>query len=26
VPAGFQGGQTPLEITTPVRGRNKYNP
>ncbi|KAF2276801.1 ribosomal protein L15 [Westerdykella ornata] len=26
VPAGFQGGQTPLEITKPVRGRNKYNP
>jgi len=26
VPAGFQGGQTPLEITTPVRGRRKYNP
>ncbi|KAF2250763.1 ribosomal protein L15 [Trematosphaeria pertusa] len=26
VPAGFQGGQTPLEITRPVRGRNKFNP
>ena len=26
VPAGFEGGQTPLSITTPVRGRNKYNP
>jgi len=26
VPAGFQGGQTPLEITKPERGRNKYNP
>jgi large subunit ribosomal protein L15 len=26
VPAGFQGGQTPLEITTPVRGNRKYNP
>lgn len=26
VPAGFQGGQTPLEITKPVRGRDKYNP
>ncbi|KAF2865433.1 ribosomal protein L18e/L15P [Massariosphaeria phaeospora] len=26
VPAGFQGGQTPLEITKPVRGRNKHNP
>lgn len=26
VPAGFQGGQTPLEITKPERGNNKYNP
>ncbi|KAF2654026.1 ribosomal protein L15 [Lophiostoma macrostomum CBS 122681] len=26
VPAGFQGGQTPLSITKPVRGRDKYNP
>jgi large subunit ribosomal protein L15 len=26
VPAGFEGGQTPLSVTTPVRGRNKYNP
>lgn len=26
VPAGFQGGQTPLEITKPARGRNAYNP
>ncbi|PVH95504.1 ribosomal protein L15 [Periconia macrospinosa] len=26
VPAGFQGGQTPLSITKRVRGRNKYNP
>ncbi|KAF1962186.1 ribosomal protein L15 [Byssothecium circinans] len=26
VPAGFEGGQTPLSITTPVRGREKYNP
>ena len=26
VPAGFQGGQTPMEITTPVRGNRKYNP
>ncbi|KAK3209909.1 hypothetical protein GRF29_44g1037238 [Pseudopithomyces chartarum] len=26
VPAGFQGGQTPLSITKPERGRDKYNP
>ncbi|KAL5419300.1 hypothetical protein PMIN04_006993 [Paraphaeosphaeria minitans] len=26
VPAGFQGGQTPLSITKPPRGRDKYNP
>jgi large subunit ribosomal protein L15 len=26
VPAGFQGGQTPLEITKRERGNNKYNP
>lgn len=26
VPAGFQGGQTPLEITKPPRGNNKHNP
>ncbi|KAJ4305846.1 YmL10 [Kalmusia sp. IMI 367209] len=26
VPAGFQGGQTPLSITKPARGRDKYNP
>ncbi|KAF2643915.1 ribosomal protein L15 [Massarina eburnea CBS 473.64] len=26
VPAGFEGGQTPLSVTTPVRGREKYNP
>jgi large subunit ribosomal protein L15 len=26
VPAGFQGGQTPLSITKPPRGRDKHNP
>lgn len=26
VPTGFQGGQTPLSITKPARGRDKYNP
>jgi hypothetical protein len=26
VPAGFEGGQTPLSITKPERGRGKYNP
>jgi large subunit ribosomal protein L15 len=26
VPAGFEGGQTPLDITKPERGRGKYNP
>ncbi|KAF2821983.1 ribosomal protein L15 [Ophiobolus disseminans] len=26
VPAGFEGGQTPLSITQPERGRGKYNP
>jgi large subunit ribosomal protein L15 len=26
VPAGFEGGQTPLSITKVVRGREKYNP
>ena len=26
VPAGFEGGQTPLSITHPERGRSKYNP
>lgn len=26
VPAGFEGGQTPLSITKPERGRDKYNP
>ncbi|KAF2262985.1 ribosomal protein L15 [Lojkania enalia] len=26
VPAGFEGGQTRLAITTPPRGKNKYNP
>lgn len=26
VPAGFEGGQTPLTITKPERGRGKYNP
>jgi large subunit ribosomal protein L15 len=26
VPAGFEGGQTPLSITKPERGRGKHNP
>ena len=26
VPTGFEGGQTPLSITKPERGRDKYNP
>jgi large subunit ribosomal protein L15 len=26
VPRGFQGGQTPLSITKPERGRGVYNP
>ncbi len=26
MPAGFEGGQTPLSITNPPRGREKYNP
>lgn len=26
VPAGFEGGQTPLSVTKPPRGNNQYNP